>query len=203
MPSTASAPLFTDVDRDHDLDLYVANDTNPSRLYLNEPASGRDDPGGLGFALREVGTEAAVADAGSAMGVAGDDYDGDGRGDLYVTNLAGQTPALFVNRTGQGAPTFTDGLPTFGDDAPNGSWTGWGTAFVDLDLDTDLDLLVANGAIPIVDLGLDAETLGAYGNLAADGAPGRFEDIGAAVGLRGTGPPQRPGTGGGGLRQRR
>ncbi len=30
--------LFTDVDRDHDLDLYVANDTNPSRLYVNEPA---------------------------------------------------------------------------------------------------------------------------------------------------------------------
>ena len=70
-----------------------------------------------------------------------------------------------------------------GDEAPNGSRTGWGTTFVDLDLDTDLDLLVANGAIPIVDLGLDAETLGAFGNLAADGAPGRFEDIGATVGL--------------------
>ena len=180
--------LFTDVDRDHDLDLYVANDTNPSRLYLNEPVSGQDDPGGLGFSLREVGTEAAVADAGSAMGVAGDDYTGDGRGDLYVTNLAGQTPALFVNRTRRGTPTFTDGLPTFGDEAPNGSRTGWGTTFVDLDLDTDLDLLVANGAIPIVDLGLDAETIGAYGNLAADGAPGRFEDIGAAIGLEALGP---------------
>ncbi|HEY8058274.1 MAG TPA: CRTAC1 family protein, partial [Acidimicrobiales bacterium] len=179
--------LFTDVDRDHDLDLYVANDTNPSRLYLNEPGSG-DDPGRLGFSLREVGTEAAVADAGSAMGVAGDDYNGDGRGDLYVTNLAGQPPALFVNRTRRGAPTFTDGLPTFGDEAPNGSRTGWGTTFVDLDLDTDLDLLVANGAIPIVDLGLDAETIGAYGNLAADGTPGRFEDIGAAVGVEALGP---------------
>ena len=66
--------------------------------------------------------------------------------------------------------------------------TGWGTAFVDLDLDTDLDLLVANGEIPIVDLGLDAQPLGAYGNLTATGAPGRFEDIGAAIGLDELGP---------------
>ena len=102
------------------------------------------------------------------MGVAGDDYNGDGRGDLYVTNLAGQAPALFVNRTRQGAPTFTDGLPVRRRGAER-SRSGWGTAFVDLDLDTDLDLLVANGAIPVVDLGLDAQPLGAYGNLAAAG----------------------------------
>ena len=195
--------LFTDVDRDHDLDLYVANDTNPSRLYVNEPASGQDDPGRLGFALREVGTEAAVADAGSAMGVAGDDYTGDGRDDLYVTNLAGQTPALFVNRTRRGTPTFTDGLPTFGDEAPNGSMTGWGTTFVDLDLDTDLDLLVANGEIPIVDLGLDAETIGAYGNLDRRRCAGPLRGHRRRHRPRGAGPAQRPGTGGGGLRQRR
>ncbi len=180
--------LFTDVDRDHDLDLYVANDTNPSRLYLNGPARGQTDPGRLGFALREVGTRAAVADAGSAMGVAGEDYDGDGRGDLYVTNVSGQVPALFLNRTRQGAPRFTDGVPRFGEPVPNQAASGWGTTFVDLDLDTDLDLLVANGAIPVVDLGLDAQPLGAYGNLAAAGANGRFEDIGAAIGLDGVGP---------------
>jgi len=180
--------LFTDVDRDHDLDLYVANDTNPSRLYLNEPASGSTDPGGLGFTLREVGTRANVAEAGSAMGVAGEDYNGDGRGDLFVTNLAEQPPALFLNRTRRGAPAFSDGAPRFGDRAPNGSTSGWGATFVDLDLDTDLDLLVANGAIPVVDLGLDAQPLGAYGNLADAGRPGRFEDIGAAIGLDGVGP---------------
>ncbi|HEY8059308.1 MAG TPA: CRTAC1 family protein, partial [Acidimicrobiales bacterium] len=175
--------LFTDVDRDHDLDVYVANDTNPSRLYLNEPATD-----GLRFSLDEVGTEAAVADAGSAMGVAGEDYDGDGRDDLYVTNLAGQAPALFLNQTGLGPPTYTSGGPTFGADLPNEVMTGWGTAFVDLDLDTDLDLLVANGQIPIVDLGLDAQPLGAYGNLTATGEPGRFEDIGTAIGLDDLGP---------------
>lgn len=180
--------VFTDVDGDRDLDLYVANDTNPSRLYLNEPVSGSDDPGGLGFTLREVGATAAAADAGSAMGVAGDDTDGDGRGDLYVTNLAEQPPALFLNRTRHGAPRFTDGGPRFGDQAPNRVASGWGTAFVDLDLDADLDLLVANGAIPVVDLGLDAEILGAYGNLGDAGRPGRFEDIGAAIGLDGVGP---------------
>ena len=180
--------LLTDVDRDHDLDLYVANDTNPSRLYVNEPARGQGDPGRLGFALHEVGTTAGVADAGSAMGVAGEDYNGDGRDDLYVTNLAGQAPALFSNRTRQGTPRFTDGLPRFGAEAPNAVMTGWGTAFVDLDLDTDLDLLVANGEVPIVDLGLDAQPLGAYGNLTATGAPGRFEDIGAAIGLDELGP---------------
>ncbi len=182
------AALFTDVDQDHDLDLYVANDTNPSRLYVNEPVGGGDDPDRLGFTLREVGTTAGVAEAGSAMGVAGEDYNGDGRDDIYVTNLAGQIPALFVNRTVRGDPTFTSGVPRFGSDPPNAVSTGWGTAFVDLDLDTDLDLLVANGEIPIVDLGLDAQPLGAYGNLTATGATGHFEDIGAAIGLDEVGP---------------
>jgi hypothetical protein len=176
--------LFTDVDGDHDLDLYVANDTNPNRLYLNEPAPGGDP----GFALREAGASAAVADANSGMGVAGDDWNGDGRGDLLVTNFGDQTHALFENRSVGGSAAFADGLPAVGIEDLGVGATGWGTGFVDLDLDTDLDLLVANGFVPVTDLDADAQPLAAYANLTATGTAGRFEDIGAAIGLDELGP---------------
>ena len=47
--------LFSDLDRDGDLDLYVANDTNPNRLYENVPWPGgaAADPAGLGFRFEE------------------------------------------------------------------------------------------------------------------------------------------------------
>ena len=35
--------------------------------------------------------------------------------------------------------------------------TGWGVSWADLDLDGDLDLVLANGAIPVVDLAKDAQ----------------------------------------------
>ena len=47
--------LLSDLDRDGDLDAYVANDTNPNRLYENVPWPGgaRADPNGLGFRFEE------------------------------------------------------------------------------------------------------------------------------------------------------
>jgi hypothetical protein len=129
-----------------------------------------------------------VADAESGMGVAGDDYDGDGLGDLFVTNFGDQTHALFENRTAGEGATFADGLPRFGVEGLGVGVTGWGTGFVDVDLDTDLDLVVANGLVPVTDLAADAQMLDAYDNLTAEGMTGRFEDIGADIGLEEVGP---------------
>ena len=44
--------VFSDLDNDGDLDLLVANDTNPNRLYLNTPVA--NDPQNLGFRLNLV-----------------------------------------------------------------------------------------------------------------------------------------------------
>jgi hypothetical protein len=129
-----------------------------------------------------------VGNTDSGMGVAGADYDGDGQGDLFVTNFGDQTHALFENHSARGAAAFTDGLPRFGVEGLGVGVTGWGTGFADLDLDTDLDLLVANGLVPVTDLAADAQNLDAYDNLTAAGMTGRFEDIGADIGLDDVGP---------------
>ena len=60
-------------------------------------------------------------------------------------------------------------------------------SWADLDLDTDLDLVLANGDIPVTDLAADAEGPGVR-----QPRPGRlgaqFEDVGAAAGLAEVGP---------------
>ncbi len=175
--------VFTDVDDDGDLDLYVANDTEPNQLYLNEPGEGP-----LGFTLRERGRRAGADDDNSGMGVAVGDYDGDGREDLLVTNLGAQTHALLRNQSTVARPLFADGLSGSGVGDLGVGVTGWGASFFDLDLDTDLDLLIANGVVPITDLEADAQVLDAYGGLASEGRVGRFEDLGAIIGLNEVGP---------------
>ena len=89
--------VLTDVDLDDDLDIYLANDTEPDRLYKSVawPGGAEADPAHLGFRLEEVAAPANVADPGAGMGVASGDYDGDVRPDLFVTNLRGQGHGVF------------------------------------------------------------------------------------------------------------
>jgi hypothetical protein len=176
--------LFSDLEGDGDLDLYVANDTKPNRLYDNVPwPGGADaDPAGLGFRFEELAAKAGVADPHAGMGVAEADYDGDGRGDLFVTNARGQVHGVFHGeRSEMVDPSFVDVRRELGPDL--GAATGWGVSWGDLDLDRDVDLVIANGAIPVRDLTADAQPLQAFGNLTAQGSSARFEDVGrAAVG---------------------
>ena len=171
--------VFSDLDGDGDLDLYVADDTNPNQLYLNEPTPDRS--GGLGFRLIEAGRRTGADDPGSGMGVASGDVDADAQVDLLVTNLGDQGHALLRNEGPPGPLRFVDETDDAG--ALASVLTGWGASFVDLDLDTDQDLLLANGEIPITDLEADARRMGVYGNLATSGRPGRFDDLGASTGL--------------------
>ncbi len=181
--------LFSDLEGDGDLDLFVANDTKPDRLYDNVPWPGgaEADPAGLGFRFEELAARAGVADPGAGMGVAEADYDGDGRDDLFVTNARGQVHGVFQGQESDLVdPSFLDVRQDLGADL--GAATGWGVTWADLDLDTDLDLLIANGAIPVTDLSGDAEPLQVLGNLAAQGDGARYEDVGAAAGLDAVGP---------------
>ena len=175
--------VFTDVDRDGRIDLFVANDGDPNRLYHNVawPGGAAADPAGLGFRLEEIGSRAGVDDRKAGMGIAAGDFSLDGRTDLLVTNSRGQLHGVFRSGAGLGFEDARAGLaPALG----AGS-TGWGAAWVDLDLDASLDLVVANGAIPVTGPAKDAERLQVLENLAGSGAPGQFADAGEAVGLAG------------------
>ena len=170
------AVLF-DYDLDGRLDLYVANDADPNQLYRNAPRSG-----GLGFRLVEVAKPEAVDDPNAGMGIAAADYSLDGRTDLFVTNSRGQLHASYRSRpNGAVRPAFVDARPELAAVLGTQS-TGWGTSWADLDLDGDLDLVVANGAIPVTSLARDAQRVRVLENVARRGAT-RFVPADAAAGL--------------------
>jgi ASPIC and UnbV/FG-GAP-like repeat len=161
--------VFTDANGDGRPDLYVANDLDPNRLYLNEPG------GPLGFHFVEVGSKWGVADRGAGMGIAAQDYSADGRGDLFVTDSRGQGQAAFRSTGGaslaNASKVFARAIGTNG--------TGWGDSWIDLANDGRLDLVLANGAIPVTSLKKDAGPIKVLENMGG----GRFADASKAVGL--------------------
>jgi len=161
--------VLTDVNLDGRLDLYIANDADPNRLYVNVA-----DPGELGFRLREVARRESVDDPNAGMGIAAADVSRDGRPDLFVTNARRQLHAAFRSRpAGLPGRWFQDARAGIAS-AVGTSYTGWGASWVDLDHDTDLDLAFANGAIPVVHLARSAQRVQVLENLEATG---RFASV--------------------------
>jgi hypothetical protein len=108
------------------------------------------------------------------MGIAAADYDGNGLTDLFVSNSRGQGHAAY-----RGLPSgFADARDDFAG-AP--ALTGWGDSWVDLDLDTDLDLVLTNGDIPVASLVDAAEPIQVLENRST-GAARRFVDLGLRAG---------------------
>jgi len=177
--------VFSDVNGDGRMDLYVANDEDPNRLYMNVawPGGAKSDPKGLGFRLVDRARQQGVADGNAGMGVAAADYTGDGRTDLFVSNSRGQTHAVFRGLgTASKVPAFVSARPGFAA-AFGTNFTGWGDSWVDLNRDGHLDLALANGAIPLTSLKRDAAPIQALENLAGQGMPGEFANASKLVGL--------------------
>jgi hypothetical protein len=120
-------------------DVFIANDTEPNFLYLNQ---------GNGT-FKEVGLLYGVAynDSGStvsAMGCDAKDYDNDGWVDIFYNNLMGQIWALFRNQRGK---TFQYVSPATKVLMLSGSRSGWSNGFIDYNNDGWKDLYSANGDI--------------------------------------------------------
>ena len=81
-----------------------------------------------------------------------------------------------------GQVPFADARPDFVA-ALGTSYTGWGVSWVDLDLDGNLDLVLANGAIPVLHPKQGRPARPGAREPGRRGARGEFADAGAAVGL--------------------
>jgi len=128
-----------DYDLDGWPDVFIANDTQPNKLYHN---NGRG-----GFAESAVSAGVAFSEDGAAragMGVDSADYDNSGLPSLVVTNFSEQMVGLYRN---QGHGFFIDEAPQSAVGKSTRLTLGFGVFFFDVDLDGRLDLLVANGHI--------------------------------------------------------
>jgi hypothetical protein len=133
-----------DVDGSGRLSLFVANDEDANFCFINETAKPGAEPR---FVERGVLAGLAYDGDGKAlacMGVAAGDADGDGKLDLYVTNFYEEPNTLYLQGPGG---MFVDATSASGLRAPSYRMLGFGTQFIDGELDGELDLVVTNGHI--------------------------------------------------------
>jgi hypothetical protein len=133
------AVAFADYDGDGRLDFYVTNDKLPSFLFRNL-GNGKFEESALlaGVALPEHGQDI------SAMGVDFRDYDNDGRPDVHVTALAGESFPLYRNL---GNGLFQDVTYRTRLAAMVAGRSGWSNGFFDFDNDGWKDLFTANSHV--------------------------------------------------------
>jgi len=137
-PTYGFTPCVADYDNDGWPDIYVANDSTPSLLFMNNHDG----------TFRESGMLAGVAyDANGrtqgGMGADSADYDGDGLLDLVKTNFSDEMPNLYHN---EGKALFTDVTAPAGLGSETRS-VKWGTGFMDFDDDGQPDILIVSGSI--------------------------------------------------------
>src|SRR5579883_1326855 len=177
-PIATQAAGWADYDNDGHVDLYVAGEFDPhrpdprnrGRLYHN-----RGDG-----TFEDRADAAGVANDRFGKGVAWGDYDGDGRPDLYVSNL-GQPNRLYHN---EGDGTFRDVAVVLGVTEPLHSFACW---FWDYDNDGRLDLWVNPYGASLSEVirdQLGQSTAGERPRLYRNvGEPNVFRDVTAELGL--------------------
>mgnify|MGYP001949326918 CR=1 FL=1 len=131
--------VAADIDQDGFTDVYVGNDVMVNFLYQNDGGKTFKDlslPSGAGVSHR--GTPDA------SMGVDVADFDMDGLPDLWAANFELENFAMYRH---QGKMQFRHSSDITGVSAIGSRYVGWGSLFMDLDLDSDLDMTVCNGHV--------------------------------------------------------
>ena len=130
---------LVDYDNDGWLDLFVANDTEPNKLYRNNHDGTFTDVAVLsGVALSETGRARA------GMGVDAGDYDGSGRQSLIIGNFTNESMSLYHN---DGSGLYTDEAASSGIGQMSIQSLTFGCFFFDYDLDGFQDIFAANGHV--------------------------------------------------------
>ncbi|MEM6801433.1 MAG: FG-GAP-like repeat-containing protein [Bacteroidota bacterium] len=162
--SVISAETFTiipyDFNQDGWQDLYMANDLkNKNSLLINQH----------GQTFYEAADSFGVASTIDDMGIAMGDYNKDGHFDFYITGIYNRT--FYQN---DGTNHFRDVSEQY---RPWRIGWAWACRFADFDLDTDEDLVIANGYFVV-----EPQKNKYYKNLITEGIDG-FEDIGEELGV--------------------
>ena len=164
-----------DYDDDGWLDLFVANDTQPNKLY-------RNNHNGT-FAESAFASGVAFSDAGKAragMGADAADYDHSGQPGLVIGNFTNESISLYHN---DGSGLFTDRSIASGIQGPSAKSLTFSTFFFDYDLDGLPDIFAANGHVAD-DVSVTQPSL-KYAEpplLFRNRGAGRFEDVSTKVG---------------------
>jgi hypothetical protein len=137
--SKALGVALIDYNSDGRMDLFVANDTQPNRLYRN---TGDGRFADVGMSAGVAFNEAGVARAG--MGVDAADYDGSGRQGIIIGNFSNEMMALYSN---EGTGLFIDDAPTSTIGRASLLTLTFACFFFDVDLDGLLDIFAANGHV--------------------------------------------------------
>jgi hypothetical protein len=152
-------------------DIYVACDSTPSLLFLNNHDGTFREVGlEMGVALNEDGQEQA------GMGLGIGDFNLDGQLDILKTHFTEDTPALYVNhgKTGFTDVTISSGLGV------ETRFISWGAGIVDLDNNGLPDLFWVTGSVyPEVEKKLPQYPYRTPPVLFRNLGGGRFEELSA------------------------
>jgi len=136
--SYALTAVAADFDEDGWPDIFVASDSSPSLLFMNQHDGTFREEGLLrGVAVSAEGTEYA------GMGVGVGDYKLDGHLDLFKTHFQRQPSGLYSN---SGKADFEDVTAKSGIAREN-RYVSWGAGFADLDNDGFPDLFLVTGNV--------------------------------------------------------
>jgi hypothetical protein len=136
-PGKGMGISIADFNNDGWQDIFIANDTEPNSLFINQGNGTFEEKGlELGVAYNES------AHTGSSMGSDAKDYDNDGNVDIFYNNLMGQVWQLLRNRGNLFTFPYTSKIQTL-----SLPFSGWSNGFIDYNNDGWKDIYSANGDV--------------------------------------------------------
>jgi hypothetical protein len=130
---------IADFNGDGRMDIFVANDTEPNFLFINQ-GNGTFKESGLEYGVAYNSQGYSV----SGMGCDARDFDNDGWVDIVYNDLSGQVFGLLRN---EGGKSFSDITWSSKFGALTRSQSGWSIGFIDYDNDGWKDIYSANGDV--------------------------------------------------------
>jgi len=136
-PGKGMGISIADFNNDGWPDIFIANDTEPNSLFINQKNGTFQERGlELGVAYNDS------AHTGSSMGSDAKDYDNDGNVDIFYNNLMGQIWQLLRNRGNLFTYPYATRVQTLSQ-----PYSGWSNGFIDYNNDGWLDIYSANGDV--------------------------------------------------------